>query len=208
MTRRSSARGKIMTLNELDTWLSSDEAPADSMMLCDLDGFLTALVAGPTFVHPEIWLPSVWGNKHIVQPAGQKGERALQAIVARYNAISTMLANTPDEWAPIFWQRPDGTTVPGDWAEGFLDAIKLSIEAWVPFLADPGTSTHLSMILVYCGDSNGGDLLPIDPAIREQILGTACALIPESVVAIRTACMPARVAQAKAEPAPTRRARS
>ena len=196
-----------MTLDELDSWLSSDEAPEDSMMLSDLDGFLTALVAGPVFVHPEIWLPGVWGNKHLVQPAGRDGERALQAIVARYNAISYMLANTPDDWAPIFWQHPDGTAIPGDWAAGFLDAIKLSIEAWAPFLADHETARHLSLILVYCGDANGDDLLPIEPAIREKILGTACALIPESVIAIRTACMPARVAQAKAEAAPKRRPR-
>ena len=91
-----------MTLDQLDRWLCSDDAPDDSMMLSDLDGFLTALIVGPVFVHPETWLPSVWGNKHIVQPARWSGERALQAIVARYNAISTMLGNTPDDWAPIF----------------------------------------------------------------------------------------------------------
>ena len=128
MTRRPA----VMMLDELDSWLSSDEAPEDSMMLSDLDGFLTALVTGPVFVHPEIWLPSVWGNKHIVQPAGRDGERALHAILARYNAISTMLANTPDDWAPIFWQHPDSITIPGDRAEGFLDAIKLSTQAWAP----------------------------------------------------------------------------
>ena len=136
-----------------------------------------------------------------------KNKSYLWVVLRHDNAISYVLANTPDDWAPIFWQHPDGTAIPGDWAAGFLDAIKLSIEAWAPFLADHETARHLSLILVYCGDANGDDLLPIEPAIREKILGTACALIPESVVAIRTACMPARVAQAKAEAAPKRRPR-
>ena len=205
MTRRPSAKGAIMTLDQLDRWLCSDDAPDDSMMLSDLDGFLTALIVGPVFVHPETWLPSVWGNKHIVQPAGRNGERALQAIVARYNEISAMLADAPGTWAPIFLQHPDGTPIPGDWAEGFFDAIKLSIDAWAPFMADLETAKHLTMILVYCGDNEGQNLLPTPPELRDQILGTAHRLIPESVIAIRAACMPARVAQAKADAAPNRR---
>lgn len=57
-------------------------------------------------------------------------------------------------------------------------------------LANHDTATHLSMILVYCRNANGDDLLPT--AIRKQIRSTARALIPESVIAIRTTCMPGK----------------
>ena len=126
-----------------------------------------------------------------------------RATAAEISAL--MLADAPGTWAPIFLQHPDGTPIPGDWAEGFFDAIKLSIDAWAAFMADLETAKHLTMILVYCGDNKGQNLLPIPPELRDQILGTAHRLIPESVIAIRAACMPARVAQAKADAAPNRR---
>lgn len=72
-------------------------------------------------------------------------------------------------------------------------------------MVDIETAKRLTMILVYCGDNEGRNLLPIAPEFRDQILGTAHRVIPDGVIAIRAACMPARVAQARADAAPSRR---
>ena len=49
-------------LDYLDKWLSSDEAPPNSMMPSELDGFLTAIPIGPAVTLPSEWLPVLWGG--------------------------------------------------------------------------------------------------------------------------------------------------
>jgi uncharacterized protein len=50
-------------LEALDRFLMSDRSPAHSMMLSDLDGFLTGIAVGPELVLPSEWLPLVWGGE-------------------------------------------------------------------------------------------------------------------------------------------------
>ena len=40
-------------LDYLDEWLASEESPPNSMMLSDLDGFLTAIAIGPEVILPS-----------------------------------------------------------------------------------------------------------------------------------------------------------
>ena len=48
--------------------------------------------------------------------------------MGRYNEITREIAD--EKVNPIFWGDRDGTLIPFDWAEGFLQAIKLRPEAW------------------------------------------------------------------------------
>jgi Uncharacterised protein family (UPF0149) len=41
-------------LEALDCFLMSDRSPPDSMMLSDLDGFLTGIAVGPELVMPSV----------------------------------------------------------------------------------------------------------------------------------------------------------
>jgi uncharacterized protein len=50
-------------LEALDRFLMSDRSPPNSMMLSDLDGFLTGIAIGPELVLPSEWLPLVWGGE-------------------------------------------------------------------------------------------------------------------------------------------------
>ncbi|HEV8177395.1 MAG TPA: UPF0149 family protein, partial [Gemmatimonadales bacterium] len=65
-------------LDYLDKWLSSDESPPNSMMLTDLDGFLTAVAIGSEVIVPSEWLPvlaralvEVHGEAAIFQQFGE-----------------------------------------------------------------------------------------------------------------------------------------
>ena len=51
-----------VALDALDAFLSSDQSPPDSMMLSDVDGFLTAIAIGPELIMPSEWLPVIWGD--------------------------------------------------------------------------------------------------------------------------------------------------
>ena len=46
-------------LEALDRFLMSDRSPSESMMLSDLDGFLTGIAVGPELVMPSEWLPII-----------------------------------------------------------------------------------------------------------------------------------------------------
>src|SRR5262249_37471312 len=51
--------------DELDRFLVSDATSDETLTLPGLDGYLTALVIGPTTVMPSRWLPGVWGGEEL-----------------------------------------------------------------------------------------------------------------------------------------------
>jgi uncharacterized protein len=62
----------------LDRFLMSDRSPPDSMMLSDLDGFLSGIAVGPELVLPSEWLPLVWDGEapEFADESEAKGHRA------------------------------------------------------------------------------------------------------------------------------------
>jgi uncharacterized protein len=86
----------------------------------------------------------------------------------------------------VFWTSPDGETVIAvDWAEGFVDAMKLRAEAWLPLLQDRTASVLLVPIVGLCADEGGGPLLARDGAENTaELLAEAPAMIPVCVAAI------------------------
>ena len=48
-------------LSELDHFLAFEVDSDEVMMIDMLDGFLHAIAAGLTTIHPKRWLPKVWG---------------------------------------------------------------------------------------------------------------------------------------------------
>lgn len=52
----------MLSLEDLDTYLSSDAAPDACMMLSDLDGFLHGVACAPVPIPAEDWLPIALGS--------------------------------------------------------------------------------------------------------------------------------------------------
>ena len=167
----------------LESFLMSDRAPEDSMLLSDLDGFLTAIAIGPDFVKPEEWLPLVWNGKpNFATPA--EARRVLAIISARYAEILRVLTQSPESFAPIFWQDQDGEPIAMDWAEGFLDGIRLRAEAWTPLFESKEDSVVITPIAAFWQDDDDEAPAELDPAEEAKMLLEAAQLIPTSIVAI------------------------
>ena len=115
-------------LEALDRFLMSDRSPPDCMMLSDLDGFLTGIAIGPELVLPSEWLPLVWGGEAPEFADENEANAILGAIMGRYNEILRQIDH--DEFDPILWAAHNGTLIAADWAEGFLHAIMLRMDAW------------------------------------------------------------------------------
>src|SRR5215831_7519944 len=93
----------------LDGFLSSDQSPRVSMMLSDLDGFLTAIAIGPEVIMPSEWLPVTGGDDEPVFTDEAQMQAVLGGILSRYNQIRHEIANGTFE--PILWSDADGTVI-------------------------------------------------------------------------------------------------
>ena len=131
-------------LDALDAFLMSDRAPADSMGLSDLDGFLTGAVAGPELILPSEWMPVIWGGDAPDFESMDEASAVLGAITGRHNEILGCLDSDPEGLDPVFWEGPEGQVIVTDWAAGFFDAVKLRPRAWEPLIRH--SEAHVLMV--------------------------------------------------------------
>jgi uncharacterized protein len=167
-------------LEALETFLMSDRAPLDSMMLSDLDGFLTGIAVGPELVPSSEWLPMIWGGETPEFIDHDEASAICDAIMARYHEIVLQIADERCE--PIFWVDRDGAPIAFAWADGFLKAIMLRVDAWERLFK----SEHLAFllpILALCSDEAGKSLLGLSPD-QDELLEEPADVISESVIEI------------------------
>jgi uncharacterized protein len=183
--RRDKIRGEVHSradLEALDRFLMSDRVPEESMLLSDLDGFLTGIAIGPELVKPSEWLPLVFGGDFPAFADPDEGNAILGTIMARYNEILSQVAD--NDLNPIFWTDPKGTFISADWAQGFYQAITLRADAWTPLFKSKRGAELLFPILALCGDENGESLLGLSTDEEVQAMGEAAELIPGCIAAV------------------------
>jgi uncharacterized protein len=171
-------------LEALDQFLMSDASPESCMQLSDLDGFLTGIAIGPELVMPSEWLPMIWGGDEPVFDSAEQAQTVIGTIMGRYNEIRRALDTDPETYAPIFWEGPDGEEIAADWAEGFVDAIRLRLDAWQPLLENRRASIMLLPILALCSDPEGASPLEADPQDDIDLVAEAADQIPTCVADI------------------------
>jgi uncharacterized protein len=152
---------ELASLDDLLTNLPSDA----SMTLDGMDGFLTALLVGPTALaamKTADWLPLIWGGDQEPAPApfqsNQKRKRTTVLVLRHLRSIEAALSGPPDAWEPVF----SVAELPGtqgeelvdatDWCMGFLVATDLAPGAWAPLQADPELGPGLATIAWLGGD--------------------------------------------------------
>jgi uncharacterized protein len=193
--RTSQADGE-MDMETLDAWLEKQKRIIDGASM--LDGYLAAIVVGPTSISPDEWFFDLLGPKGNIATAHGKTLKAIMAIVARHNAISETLSSAPQHYAPIFQRTDNGVVFAGPWCMGFAHAMKLRWNAWAPLREARGIKCGLMLpIMLYCADQIGA---PMDPAPNRintrDYLKTAYHDIPLVIPAIREYWMPQRAAEA------------
>lgn len=169
-------------LGPLDSFLISDRSPPDGMMLSDLDGFLTGIAVGPDLVLPSEWLPLIWGGDAPEFANEDEAKAILAIIMARYNEILRQIRDGTLD--PVFWANCDGTLIAADWAEGFLQAVMLRMDAWSRLIKSKRDGQILFPIFALCGDENGESLLGIRPEDEDRVMEEVTELIPACVTAI------------------------
>jgi uncharacterized protein len=144
-----------------------DALPVDGAMTLDgLDGYLTALLVGPTppqDLKTGDWLPAIWGGDAAPGSAApfasnQKKKRTTVLVLRHLRSIGATLENAPRAWEPIFSiaEAPgeDGRELAdaGDWCLGFLAATDLAPAAWAPLFADAVVGPGLATLALLAGE--------------------------------------------------------
>lgn len=186
-----------MPLDQLDQWLKGRTGHAAAAAnLSMLDGFVTAIVAGPVSMDPPDRLCPLLGIEvDAFNHGGTPEFAAISAVAVRHNAISETLSTTPEKFEPIFGRKPNRDIDASTWCRGFHAAMKLRLSAWAPLLNTDGIDHGLLLpILFHCVDDNGRPLLGparTDPEAK-LLQRTAHKDIPAVVEAIRQYWMPTR----------------
>ena len=153
-------------VQELESLLFSDTVPEECMTLSEIDGFLTALAAGPVVVPPGEWLPVIWQGDGPVFDSPQELERVLALILALNARIVETLQK--GEIAPMFNIEVDEDDneqmTPDGWCWGFMEGVMLREEAWKP-LIDSEDRELLDPIAMIAG---GGREMPEFAEIQDD----------------------------------------
>jgi uncharacterized protein len=146
-----------------------------------LDGYLTALIIGPKFIDPRLWLTALVGDTAIMAAADTAEHAAIQTVVAHHNRLSTTLSEQPKLYRPKFRPHRDGGYDPLFWWLGFIAGIQLAQRPWKK-VTDPSQLGRALFEPIYSALSGSG------PVPESTVVPVA-----EAVVAIREYFMPQRV---------------
>ncbi len=132
-------------INELDRFLMSDATSDETMSVDALDGYLTAIVIGPTTLDFSQWFSGIWGPTKKDAPDFESMEQTqhiINLIIRQMNGIISDFENDPDDISPIFMTMvypddPHEYTDAEMWAYGFMQGIELCRKDWQPFFDDP-----------------------------------------------------------------------
>lgn len=118
--------------DRLEQFLISDRAPDATMMLDELDGFVTGMVCAGLPVPLEKSLVEIWGGDAPDYSDDELEE--FSELVIRLVALISVLLNTEEEtYHPIYSDDAPFSSV-ARWGRGFMRALALEPDVWDPVL--------------------------------------------------------------------------
>ena len=171
-------------IDELDEFLMSDQTPDDCMQLSDLDGFLTGIAIGPELIMPSEWMLMIWQGGEPEFKDAEQFERVMGIIMARYNEIIHQLDDEPGAFEPILYEAPDGRILAADWAEGFMDAFGLRVDAWDSLFEDEDGRYLLAPLMAQLHDREGKPFVDVSPEEMQDIREESTQSLPYAIKGI------------------------
>jgi uncharacterized protein len=153
-------------LNHIGQFLKNYKG-GKAMNIEEVDGFFSALIAGPKIVMPSEYLPELFGSEtpetHAFSTLAEANE-ILGLLMRHWNNIAGTLAKG-EVYLPFLLEDENGTEHGNGWARGFIRGTRLRHDGWAELLAD---------------DERGGCMIPMlmlyhehdeDPAMRPKPIG-------------------------------------
>jgi len=112
-----------------------DSAGDQPMNLEELDGFFSALIAGPETVMPSEYWPEVLRNDDFAFDSTDQAREIIELTNRHWNTIAATL-HAGDVHVPIILLDDKGEGRGNDWARGFMRGAELRWDSWRSLLDD------------------------------------------------------------------------
>jgi uncharacterized protein len=140
---------------ELEAFLLACRPTVPVLSVDGLDGNLTALLIGPKFIDPRLWLSRLLGEQALLAEADTGDHLAVQAVVAHYNRLSVTLSDHADQYRPMFKPHRKGGVDTLFWWLGFTAGIELDRRSWKK-VTDPRQPGRVLFEPIYDAASHSG----------------------------------------------------
>jgi len=119
-----------------------------AMTLEEMDGFLATVVCSPRDIPRSEYLPIIWGDAIVNEPAfaAKPILKDFISLVVRHRDSMDHLLREGETFTPLMFEDENGNARGNDWAKGFLRGTELCKADWAALLGD---------------EEQGGALVPI-----------------------------------------------
>jgi uncharacterized protein len=142
-----------------------------AMNLEELDGFFSALVAGPETVLPSEYHPHVFGGtmEESCEFDSLDHVNAVLGLLSRHwNTIAgTLYAN--EVYLPLLLEDDKGVAHANDWARGFMRGVELRRDAWADLInSEEHGGSILPMLMLYHEHDPDPEMRPKPIALEQR----------------------------------------
>jgi uncharacterized protein len=157
---------ELAFIDEMLLKYGNDEGVLDSS---ELDGFLTAIVSGPTPIMPSQWFPALWGGEGNEPEWESEAElrRFTGLVIQHMNNVITLLMEQPQNFQALFGHSVDNgnsVAIAEEWCFGYMRGIGLA-----PWPALPPTlAAQLALIALHGTEAGFDTLEAMTPEQHQQ----------------------------------------
>lgn len=142
------------------------------MNLEAVDGFFTALICSPELIPPSVYLKEIWGDKEMpVNPAitsTQDMQDFVSLLMRHWNMVLDRL-NDGDVFVPTLLGDADDNVYGNNWANGFLQGMKLDQANWSELLHSKGNGGWLAPIIALAHEHDPDpEMRPYKEPVNEE----------------------------------------
>ena len=141
------------------------------------DGLMTAIIVGPEAVPQTEWLPLLLSSADAALD-GEDARLLTGMVLAQYGAIIKSLRSRSKPYEPLFWKDGEGRLITSDWAEGFLDGMRLREEPWEELRKD-GAQAFFALLAVLFQDGGVNAQLLEDGLDPKEFFEDALGSVPD-----------------------------
>jgi len=166
-------------LDRLGDFLKSCKG-GKAMKLEELDGFFSALIAGPEPVMPSEYNRELFGGEAPEFSSLEEAKDILGLLTRHWNTIAGTLFKG-EIHVPLIFEDEKGELHGNDWARGFMRGMHMRHEGWAELVNDEKYGGSLIPMMMLCHEHDKDPEMrpdPISPEQREQVIaGMAAGLM-------------------------------
>jgi len=170
----------------LEDFLSPPRVPIFDISMTALDGYLTAVVIGPSMIMPSEWMAGLWAKEHGFEDLND-AQKVMGALMEYYNEVIRKLDGPPENYRPLYLPEdpaePVSVARAEEWSQGFLRAMKF--DDWTPLTQDEDARVLLVPIVSFIKDDKGKNALGFTRHKLQEIVTDSTDVMAEFILLMR-----------------------